>query len=444
MQFSKIRNTMNNIMDFFFYLMVLLFFFLIFWILKLKKELHKQQLKGNKYKESEKRFRTLFDIAPMFIDTFDKEGKCLLWNKECERIFGWSKDEINASENSMSLFYPDTKDQDAMIEAFTARTETQFIELSPLARNGESIHSMWANVNLPDGETIFIGVDMRKQKDAEEKLLQIQSKLQNLNATLQERVKEGIVEIQIKETLLVQQARFAQMGEMIAMIAHQWRQPLSVISMTAFGIENKLDLNSFKFDNKNAQETFLVYLRVQLQDIEKYTQYLTGTIEDFSNYFKPNKMKEYTTLNIPVEKALSMLKMPLKDIDIQTHIETDTPIEIYTYEMMQVLLNIISNCIDIFNEKHIVSPKIVIDVTEDSQSLSIKICDNAGGIKESLLNKIFDPYFSTKDNKNGTGIGLYMSKILIENHSGGSLLVRNKDKGACFEIRLGKSIDAKK
>lgn len=397
------------------------------------------RLSKRKHRENEERFSTLFDIAPMFIDTFDQKGQCLLWNKECERVFGWNLDEINASENSMALFYPDNKDQVGMMEAFGAKTKTEFIELSPLSRSGELIHSIWANVNLPDGETIFIGMDIRKQKESEAKLLQTQAQLENLNETLQERVEKGVEEIQIKEKLLLQQAKFAQMGEMIAMIAHQWRQPLSVISMTAFSIENKLDLNKFNFDDTNAQKTFLNYLQTELRDIQKYTQYLTGTIEDFSNYFKPDKMKEFTTLQVPIEKALLILKSVTKDVAIDVHIHTDTKIEIYTYQLMQVILNIVNNSIDIFNEKEINSPKIVIEVEENSHNQVIKISDNAGGIDESLIDKIFDPYFSTKEDKNGTGLGLYMSKILIENHSGGSLSVENNTSGACFKITLAKA-----
>lgn len=397
------------------------------------------RLSERKHKESEERFSTLFEIAPMFIDTFDKNGRCLLWNKECERVFGWSMHEINASENSMALFYPNPKDQASMIEAFGEKNKTEFIELSPMSRSGELIHSMWANVNLPDGETIFIGMDIRKQKESEAKLLQTQAQLENLNETLQERVEKGVEEIQIKEKLLLQQAKFAQMGEMIAMIAHQWRQPLSVISMTAFGIENKLDLNKFNLDDTNAQEAFLDYLRTELRDIQKYTQYLTGTIEDFSNYFKPDKMKEYTTLQVPIEKALLILKSVTKNVTIDVHIHTNTKIEIYTYQLMQVILNIVNNSIDIFNEKGIDSPQIVIEVEENNYNQVIKLSDNAGGIDKSLIDKIFNPYFSTKEDKNGTGLGLYMSKILIENHSGGSLSVANDTSGACFEITLSKA-----
>ena len=431
---------MINSMQLSFSIVGLLFLFLILYIVKLKKVINKRQLSETKLQESEERFSTLFDIAPIFIDTFDKDGRCLLWNKECERIFGWSKDEINAQENSMALFYPDPKDQAQakLIEVFSSKTKTQFIEFSPMARNGELIHSMWANANLPNGETIFIGIDIRTQKEAEEKLLQTQSELQDLNETLQLRVEEGIVLIHEKERLLMQQARFAQMGEMIAMIAHQWRQPLSVISMTAFGIENKLDLDKFDFEHKSSQQTFLKYLRTELHDIQQYAQYLTGTIEDFSNYFKPNKPKELTSLNIPIEKTLMILNSSVKNIDIQTFIETNSQIEVYTSELVQVILNIVTNSLDIFKEKETLSPKIEIKVYENNNYQLIRICDNAGGIDETLLDKIFDPYFSTKTDKNGMGIGLYMCKLLIENHSGGSLSAKNRDHGACFEISLGK------
>ncbi|MDX1809583.1 MAG: PAS domain-containing sensor histidine kinase [Sulfurospirillaceae bacterium] len=411
---------------------------LIFWIVRLKRDITDREGIEKNLKFREEHFTMLFDIAPIFIDAFDGNGRCYLWNKECERVFGWTIEELNAHENTSALFFPDPKDQAIFLDAFSSKKESHYQEMSPMSKSGELIPCRWINVNLLDDATIFIGIDMRAQKKAEKELLNVHHELQELNHSLQDRVAASILEIHKKEQLLLQQSRLAQMGEMISMIAHQWRQPLSVIDMTAFDIQNKIDLKKFDLNDQASQKTFLKFLEESLSDIDRYTQYLTGTIEDFTNFFKPNKEKEVTTLNIPIEKALNILDTTTRreSVDVEIDINTTSSLHIYTYEVMQVVLNIVKNSIDNFVEKKVTNRQIRISADEHENQFSIKICDNGGGIEESVLEKIFDPYFSTKTEKNGTGLGLYISKIVIENHSSGMLNVSNTRDGVCFEIIL--------
>ena len=422
------------------FISILLFVIILLaaWILRLQNDIKRRREIEKNCKYREEHFQTLFDIAPIFIDSFDVKGQCLLWNKECERVFGWTKEELNVHENVFALFHPDPLQQEIMREAFATRKETQYIEMNPMTKNGESIPSRWVNVNLSDSEIIYIGIDMRAQKEAEKKLLDVQHELQKLNTSLQDRVETSIKDIYKKEQILLEQARLAQMGEILSIIAHQWRQPLSVIDMSAFSIQNKIDLGKFDFDDKTSQEKFLQFLQDEIKDIHSYTQYLTGTIEDFTNFFKPNKEKESTLLSIPIEKALNILNTMIskEGIAVTVDIQTHKSINIYTNEVMQVILNIIKNSIDNFTENRIRDPKINIRIEEDNNKFTINICDNGGGIDESILPNIFDPYFSTKSEKNGTGLGLYISKIVIENHSAGLLNVKNMDNGVCFEIIL--------
>jgi PAS domain S-box-containing protein len=422
----------------FIYILLFIILILVIWILRLENEIDRRERVENNFKYREEHFKILFDIAPIFIDSFTRTGHCKLWNKECERVFGWSIDELNAQENVFALFHPDPKQQEIMREAFASRKDTQYIDMNPLSKSGEIIPSRWVNVNLPDDEIIFIGIDMRAQKEAEKKLLNAQYQLQELNISLQDRVEKGIKEIHKKEQLLLGQSRLAQMGEMISIIAHQWRQPLSVVSMSAFSIQNKIDLQKFDCNDKTSQKKFLDFLQEEMRDINKYTQYLTGTIEDFTNFFRPNKQKESITLDKPIQKALNVLDSMIKkeDIEVKIDIETNKYINIYTNEVMQVILNIIKNSIDNFEEKKINEPQINITVKENKNKFTIVICDNGGGINEDILPNIFDPYFSTKSEKNGTGLGLYISKIVIENHSDGLLNVKNIKNGASFEIIL--------
>ena len=411
---------------------------LIFWILILKKDLAKRIKQEENFEDRKKNFEKLFELAPIFIDSFNSDGECIFWNKECERVFGWSIEELNAHENLFSLFYPDSEEQELMREAFSSMKGSHSIEMSPLAKDGQRIHSRWINVNLSEGEIVFFGIDIRAQKEAEKKLLDTQNELKVLNTSLQERVEDSVKEIYKKEKLLLQQSRLAQMGEMLSMIAHQWRQPLSVIDIIAFNIQNKIDLDIFDVSDKKSQEDFLKFLKDEIKDIHNYSQYLTKTIEDFSDFFKPEKEKEFVTLNIPIEKALNILNSRIlkEKIQVQVDNKTNKNLNIFTYEVMQVILNIVNNSIDNFVEKKTTTAQINIDVEESNNKFSIKISDNGGGIDETILYKVFDPYFSTKKDKNGTGLGLYISKILIENYSKGLLSVNNINSGVCFEIIL--------
>lgn len=407
---------------------ILIFFY---WNVRLRQEIKKRKEIESHLIKSEQTFKALFDLAPVLIDAFDEHGKCTLWNNECEKVFGWSIEELNARENSLALFYPDINDQHAVSESLSTQNKAVFREWHPLSKSGKIITCMWANVQLPNSEVINIGYDITE-------LREVQHELNQLNQVLESKVEVAVTEIHNKEILLQQQSRLAQMGEMITMIAHQWRQPLSVISASVFDIQTKLDLEKFDLDDKESQEKFLKFLHHELADIHYYTQHLSNTIEDFRNYFKPDKEKEFTFLSEPITKALQLLHVAIKnnDVEMVCDFKTDRELLIYTNELMQVILNIIKNSIDNFIERETPHPKIVIEVFTNNDHDIIKICDNGGGIDEAILPKIFDPYFSTKDEKNGTGLGLYMSKMIIEEHNNGTLHVNNTNQGVCIEINF--------
>ena len=241
-----------------------------------------------------------------------------------------------------------------------------------------------------------------------------------------------------KEKVLQQQARLAQMGEMISMIAHQWRQPLGAISSTIISIQNKKQSGRFDLNNKEEREKYFEFSDDRLQNIDEYVQVLSATIDDFRNFFKPDKAKEIVPLSTPIKRALDIVEDTLraKNIKLLSVIENDDDILMYQNEMMQVILNIIKNSEDNFLEKKIESPQIFVMTKEEGSTRTISIMDNGGGISPEVLPKIFDPYFSTKDEKNGTGLGLYMSKIMVEEHNNGKLYVENVDNGVCFKIEL--------
>jgi len=237
--------------------------------------------------------------------------------------------------------------------------------------------------------------------------------------------------LKTKELLLQKQSRLAQMGEMISMIAHQWRQPLSAIATVSASMEINAELG--RSNNEQIIE--------QTRKIASYINYLSTTINDFRDFFKPDKAKELVSFNTLINATLAMIDSSLKKNNITVIQKLDDEVEFMTFanEVKQVLLNLLKNAEDALVLKRVENPTIMILTYNEPDHLNLIVRDNAGGVPVEIIRKIFDPYFSTKDNKNGTGIGLYMSRSIIEEHCGGELTVENQRDGAAFKIRLPKS-----
>ena len=267
---------------------------------------------------------------------------------------------------------------------------------------------------------VFSYIDNQRIKELEDKTIQIQK----FNLTLQDKIEKEIQKSREKDKQLLQQSRLAQMGEMISMIAHQWRQPLASISSTSAGLVIKAKLN--KLDNEKILEL--------AAKISGYTQHLSSTIDDFREFFKVNKEKKEADYTSLIDSVLNIVEVSIsnKDIKIIKDLNSDEVLYTYPNELKQVVLNLIKNAEDILLEKNIKNPYI--KITTNGTKLTVS--DNAGGVPPNIIDKVFDPYFSTKTEKNGTGLGLYMSKTIIEDHCNGTLSVHNDEFGAVFTIEL--------
>jgi len=253
---------------------------------------------------------------------------------------------------------------------------------------------------------------------------QTSTELEEINLTLKEKIDKEIEKNRQKDKALFHKLKLAQMGEMISMIAHQWRQPLSAISATSGSI-------TLKARRGNLDKDVLMELS---KSITEYSQHLSATIDDFRNFFKDDKAKQSITMEEIVIGALNIVESSIASSNIKISLDINSHGEILTYrnEIMQVVLNIIKNAEDALIEQKVSSPRIDIKVVGSSLIIS----DNAGGIPKNVIDKIFDPYFSTKTKKDGTGLGLYMSKTIVEEHCGGKLSVYNDENGAVFTIEL--------
>ncbi len=236
-------------------------------------------------------------------------------------------------------------------------------------------------------------------------------------------------ELEIQEAYLLHQSRMAQMGELISMIAHQWRQPLNAISLTITNLSLKCMIDEMD------RELF----EKELSRMDEFTQHLSHTIDDFRSFFKKDKNRDITTLKEIVNSTLSIVNLTMKDKNIElisNNVTCTHPLETYSNEVKQVILNLLKNSEDVLLERKIQNPKITIETVEEESCQVLIIKDNAGGIDEDVINMIFDPYFSTKKEKDGTGLGLYMSKTIIEDHCKGKLSVYNDTEGAVFKINF--------
>ncbi len=264
-------------------------------------------------------------------------------------------------------------------------------------------------------------------KELEDKVNAKTKELKELNQSLAQKVEEKAKELIQKDALILAQSRQAAMGEMISMIAHQWRQPLSTITLQISNIK----INSM-LGKQSVEET-----NDALEHISSTIIYLSETIDDFQSFFKPNKQQELKNICELVERGTNFAKPRLSVANIELLYTCNKQIQIMTYpnEFAQVIISIINNAIDVLLERHIEKPTIRVSIVLNSDTVEITIGDNAGGIDMQDSTKIFEPYFSTKG-KNGTGLGLYMSKRIIESELGGQLKVANNHEGAEFSLMI--------
>jgi PAS domain S-box-containing protein len=294
-------------------------------------------------------------------------------------------------------------------------------------KNGDIIGIVGFGKNFTETQKLINQLSTTNQA-LEQKVKERTQELVELNSNLEKRVEQELEKNKEKDKIVQNSIRQAQMGEMLSMIAHQWRQPLSIISTIAGSLRLEVELEAYSKDN----------MLKELHSIESHTQFLSSTINDFRNFFNPNKLKESTNINDIIEKSITIFDKNIENhnIKMDKNYNIKSNIDTYSNEVMQVILNIIKNAIDVFDEREIKEPTLIINSFEDTKTQYIEIIDNGGGIADDNIDKIFDPYFSTKNEKNGTGLGLYMSKKIIEDHCGGKINVENYNDGCKFVIKF--------
>ena len=282
-------------------------------------------------------------------------------------------------------------------------------------QHGSIIKKQYIDNLISDMKNLDCGLYIEDKYNRE--LLDTINELQEKEKTIQERNRQ-----------LFEQSKRAEMGEMIGNIAHQWRQPLAIVNTILAILKEK---NSAGILTKDEITT-------KLQKIEKRVDYMSNTIEDFMNYYKPNRDRSIFNVYDALKRALEVATYIKESEKIEIKIVGTKKLCIYGLmnEFVQVVVSILANIYDMGKIRDISKIKIDIILEKDENEAVLSISDNAGGIDENILPKIFNPYFTTKHQSVGTGLGLHIAKMIIEDNMGGSLNAKNNKDGATFTIRL--------
>jgi len=359
----------------------------------------------------------------------------LYWSEEIYRIFGYIPFEFPPTyEGFLQTIHPDDRDMvlsavdQALNDGQPYQIEHRIVlpdqSIRHVKEQGEVIADEYNNPVRMIGTVI----DITSEKTAENQLRNNQETIKKMNTDLEKKIDEEINKSREKDALLIQQSRLAEMGEMIGHIAHQWRQPLNALNLL---------ITDLKYAQK-AGEINDEYISRAVEKGKNYTEKMSTTIDDFRNYFRPDKMPEDFHLNTLMKSVLSLIESTLVHyrIKLEHAIDEDLYLHGFPNELSQVLINTISNAKDAILENNIENGKVVVKCQRNEDNVCIKISDNGGGIPQHVMDRIFDPYYTTKEEGKGTGLGLYISKNIIQDHMHGDIEVKNKNEGAEFTFIL--------
>lgn len=384
---------------------------------------------------SEKKFLAIFETVVDAIILITERAEIIMFNPAAEKMFGFSSDEVMGKNVKVLMPDPFYSEHDSYIERYIHTSEKRIIgigrEVLAIKQDGTifPIELAVSEVHL-DGHRYFVGVirDITRRKNAEDSLVAKNEELELLNKSLEARIDREMSLRRERERTLEAQSRMAAMGEMIGNIAHQWRQPLNAISILIQEME-------FAYTEQESNEKYVQDTTSRILDL---LQSMSQTIDDFRNFYKPNKEKETFSLRNTVEKSLSLVAASMKNqnIKIETHFSGNDTAYGYPNELAQVLLNILSNAKDALLQHKPEVPSILVRIFSEENRKIVVIKDNGGGFDSSVGDKIFLPYFSTKEQGAGVGLGLYMSKAIVEKNMGGKLTASSDGVGAEFRIEL--------
>ena len=444
---------LETISNYEFYLMLVTLFILLLEVLFIFKpaaaKIEKDRVDIRDKEEYEK---AVIESNNNAIIAIDWTSKITTYNKKAQELFGWTKEEMIGTRKLLRIV--PKKYKDAHTKASTKYLKTgkscgvlgKEHELEAIRKDGSifPIVISFGSKYKPKSALVVANIsDITFKKETENKLKSLNENLEQnvkdrtkelkfLNKNLENIVKEKTDQNTKQLEILQQQSKMAQMGEMIGAIAHQWRQPLNEIG---------INIQKLKYDyiGNKIDENFI---REFIDKNKKTINFMSKTIDDFRSFFRVDKDIENFSIKTTIEDTISMQSAQLNSHNIVLNIiGNDFNIDGYHSEFQQVILNLVNNAKDALIQNNIQNPTINITL----QNNTITVIDNAGGIPSDTINRVFEPYFTTKEQGAGTGMGLYMSKMIIEDNMRGNLSVSNIDfinqesepsYGACFKIKF--------
>ncbi|MCG8550727.1 MAG: ATP-binding protein, partial [Desulfobacterales bacterium] len=380
---------------------------------RLINEVKKVENSQQDLKKSEERFKAIYEHAPVLINAFDEKGRCILWNNECRRIFGWTIEEINAHDDAFSLFYPDPIVKEEAIRTVTTDPEAKFKEWNPVTKDGKSLHTMWTNFKLPDGLTYNLGYDITGQKVAEEQKQKLQEKL-------------------------YQAQKMESIGQLAGGIAHDFNNILyPILGFTQMVMDDLPKGHKVQEDLKN------------ILDGANRARDLVKRILLFSRQEKP-ELKP-TILQPVIKETQKLLRSTIpSNIDLITNFyDGQDQVLCDESEIHEIILNLCTNAYHAIPGDQ---GEIVVDLDKldppgnlnlpRGEYLCLSVRDNGVGIPEKIKDKIFEPYMTTKGVGKGSGLGLSVVYGIVQDYNGGINVESTPQKGTIFRIFLPISLEA--
>jgi len=336
---------------------------------------------------------------------------------------------LNKKEDNISIFAPELKNVITLIKVKNPVTKEAiglFIIKSDATYVVNKTKNFYATLALSLLFVAMLLIFIKEEIKYRNQIKEDNKEIERLNGNLQNEIDEAVENLRIKETLLAQKSKMAAMGEMIDSIAHQWMQPISIIKL-------KLQVLEMDMDNSDPKKEKTIKT---LDACYKQIQHLTDTIREFRAFFRPTEQKQTMTLKVLIDSALVLIKDELikNTIEVKVTGDIDTTVEVTGNEFKHVIINLINNAKDAFIENDIQDRVITFNV-ESNGHIILTVTDTAGGIPENIINNIFEANFTTKGKDHGTGIGLYMSKQIVEKMNA-KISVSNVEKGASFKIEI--------
>lgn len=417
--------------------------------LKLEQEIAERQAAQEAQEENDARLQIVADFASNWEYWRLPDDSFEYVSPSAYEITGYGAEEfVNDRELLYRVIHPDDResfrhhthqiDQNGRVLPIEIRIVKKDGEVRWVGHSCRQVHTRdgrswgWraSNQDITDRKQIEFEL-LEQAEQLEEEVSEreaTQDELERLNQSLEERVVSAVKDLRLKDQMLIQQSRLAAMGEMINNIAHQWRQPLNNIGLIIQNLQLSYESGTISHDEMESETRKAMAV----------IMHMSRTIDDFRNFFREDKEKQVFYINSAVRRALEFVSAAVENRGMRVTISADQDVAVtgYPSEYSQVLLNVIANACEACAERCVHDPCIDIVATVENGRSVVYVRDNCGGIPDEIMPKIFDPYFTTREPDKGSGIGLYMSKVIIELNMGGSLTARNLNGGAEFRIEV--------